>query len=210
MASEEEIHDQYHSSKINDLEKSYLPEGFDGNVYNLSYKWLNIIPKPSGPYKIMEIGAYQGANVCSLMKTYAEHEGSEVHCVDPWFNYDGYREYQREQTTNYSKFLRNIGKLSPKDIQKIYIHRNISQKIIPRFDDEMFDLIYIDGNHHRTYILEDAVHAFRKLKPGGWMIFDDMHDKEVLNDVNSFMNSFGPSFSQSLMAPWSHLLCQKK
>lgn len=210
MSSEQEVHDQYHSSKIDDLEKSYLPEGFDGNVYNLSYKWLDIIPKPSGPYKIMEIGAYQGANVCSLMKTYAEHEGSEVHCVDPWFNYDGYKEYLEEQHTNYSKFLRNIALLTPKDIQKIYIHRDISQKVIPRFDDEIFDLIYIDGNHHRTYILEDAVHSFRKLKPGGWMIFDDMHDKEVAEDVNSFMNSYESSFSQALMAPWSHLLCQKK
>jgi hypothetical protein len=37
----------------------------------------------------------------------------------------------------------------------------------------MKDLIYIDGNHEPEFVLEDGVLCFRKLKKGGYMIFDD-------------------------------------
>ncbi len=200
----------FHSSKIPENEKKYLPQDFDGIVYNMSYKWLEIISKPIGPIKYMEIGAFQGANVCSIMKTYASHPNSEVHCVDPWFNYDGYKEYRTTQETNYSKFLKNISKLDSSDIQKIYIHRDISKNVIPTFKDEYFDIIYVDGNHHRTYVLEDAVLAFRKLKPGGWIIFDDMNHTEVENDVQCFVTSFGSEISNQIITSWCHLLCQRK
>jgi hypothetical protein len=210
MSDDDESNSDFHSSNLkNYVELSLLPEGFDGIIYNLSYKWLEVIPKTDEPIKYLEIGAYQGANVCSLVKTYATHKDSEIHCVDPWFDYDGYNEYKTKQQTNYSKFLRNISKLDPEDIQKIHIHRDLSKNVLPTFKDDMFDMIYIDGNHHRTYVLEDAIHAFRKLKPGGWMIFDDMHHEEVDNDVQCFMTSFGPEFSKQIITPWSHLLCQR-
>jgi hypothetical protein len=36
---------------------------------------------------------------------------------------------------------------------------------IPKFEDNFFDIIYIDGkNHEPEYVLEDAVLSFRKLK----------------------------------------------
>ncbi len=211
MCDDDETNSIYHSSRINDLEKSYLPEGFEGIVYNLSYKWLNIIPKKEDqPIKYLEVGAFQGANICSLMKTYAIHKDSELHCIDPWINYDGYQEYTNSQKTNYSKFLKNISKLSSNDIQKLYIYRNFSKNVIPTFKDDYFDIIFIDGNHHRTYILEDAIHCFRKLKPGGWLIFDDMHNKDVELDVKCFLTSFGPEFETKIITPWGHLMCQRK
>ncbi len=202
--------EKYHSSRIDDNEKKYLPEDFDGAVFNMSYKWLDIIPKSDEPIKYLEIGAFQGANVCSLVKTYATHKDSEIHCVDPWFNYDGYDEYLTTQPTNYSKFMKNISKLDPVDIQKIYIHRDISKNVLPTFKDNYFDMIYVDGNHHRTYVLEDAVHAFRKLKPGGWIIFDDMHDDVVDLDLQCFMTSYGPEFNKKELTSYCHLLCQRK
>ena len=37
----------------------------------------------------------------------------------------------------------------------------------------VFDLIYIDGEHHAASALEDAVLTFPLLKVGGAMVFDD-------------------------------------
>ena len=36
-----------------------------------------------------------------------------------------------------------------------------------------FDLIYIDASHYAPDVLSDAVLAFKLLKPGGILIFDD-------------------------------------
>ncbi|CAN0083622.1 unnamed protein product [Scytosiphon promiscuus] len=37
-----------------------------------------------------------------------------------------------------------------------------------------FDVIYVDGDHGMASVLADAVLAFRLLKVGGFLIFDDM------------------------------------
>jgi len=57
--------------------------------------------------------------------------------------------------------------------EKINVRRGYSNVEIPKFQDDFFDIIYIDGNHEPEYVLEDAVLSFRKLKRGGMMIFDD-------------------------------------
>jgi len=188
------MENRYDYSKINDFEKTQLPEGFQGNVYNLSYKWKTIIPLPTGPIRIMEIGAYHGANVCSYMKTYAEHSDTQIHCVDPWIDYDGYHEYQRKQSCNYLTFITNLSKLSPVDLHKVYLHRGLSENIVPTFLDESFDIIYIDGNHEKRYVLEDAVLSCKKIKKGGWIIFDDMHDREVNEGVQHFLSIYSSYF----------------
>ena len=180
--------DTYDYSKISDFEKSILPNDFKGNVYNLSYKWETIIPCVEEPIKIMEIGAYHGANICSYMKTYARHNNTEIHCVDPWSYYNEYDENSDKQPAkNYSLFLGNISKLSPNDINKIYIHRGLSGDIVPTFKNESFDIIYIDGNHTKRYVLEDSIICLNKIKKGGWIIFDDTHDTEVNEAVQSFL-----------------------
>lgn len=179
--------DQYDYSKASEYEKTLLPQGFIGNVYNLSYKWGKFIPEYETPIKIMEIGVYHGANVCSYMKTYAKNIYTEIHCVDPWIDYEEYPEYQNKQKTNYSIFMNNISKLNPVDLNKIYIHRGFSGNIVSTFQDESFDIIYIDGNHESKYVLEDAVLSFKKLKKGGWLIFDDIHDSFVMNAIQSFL-----------------------
>jgi hypothetical protein len=201
---------QYDYSNISDFEKSQLPEGFKGNVYNISYKWKDVFPVPEGPIKYLEIGAYHGTNICSLMKTYAQHKDTEVHAIDPWFNYDGYVEYLNEQTTNYSLFIQNIGKLAPQDLQKIHIHRGISQNVVPTFSDGYFDIIYIDGNHAPEYALEDAVLSVRKLKSGGWFIIDDWHSEDVRRGIMSFMNVFGSYFESPIVRPGVQLFMRKK
>lgn len=189
MNVEEHLHDYAHAAPE---VQALLPPTFEGTVYTVSNNWLPVVPRQEGPCTILEIGAYHGANVCSLMHTYATHKDSRIHCVDPWHDYAGYSEYQDVQVTNYATFLRNITKLSPVDLNKLYLHRGLSEDIVPTFADEMFDIIYIDGNHETKYILEDAVLSFKKLKPGGWMIFDDMHFDAVRASVDAFFPIYKP------------------
>ena len=181
-------------------EMAYLPLGFKGNVYNMSFKWKEIIKPTNDPIKVLEIGAYHGANVCCLTKTHAIHSDSEIHCVDPWGDYEQYPEYKDQQSTNYSKFIHNISQLHPTDLNKIHIHRMKSEEAWSRFADGMFDIIYIDGNHEKVFVFEDALMSLKKVKKGGWLVFDDAHDAKVMEAIQVFLHLYKDSFHPHVLA----------
>jgi hypothetical protein len=192
------------------MSKDQIATNFIGDIFTLTDNWLPVIPLPKGPIKYMEIGAYYGANICSIMKTYAAAAGSEVHCVDPWRDYDGYPEYKNYQGNIFTGFLTNMSRLSPADNQKLYIHRAFSGEALPTFRDEYFDIIYIDGNHEAPYVLEDAVLAYKKLAPGGWLIFDDFTWDGVRKGFDCFYTTYGPFLENPTVVPGLQCIVQKK
>jgi predicted O-methyltransferase YrrM len=151
-----------------------LPSNFDGTIFRLANNWLNHVDIErfnKRPINYLEIGAFYGGNVISVANTYGSHPESKLYVIDPWEDYHEYPEYKGEHSKIYSTFMENIEKSGKKE--KIHINRGYSRDCIPKFEDEFFDIIYIDGNHEPEFVLEDAVLSFRKLKSGGIMIFDD-------------------------------------
>ena len=147
---------------------------FSGVKYRLADNWFSFIDLnlfTNTPIHYLEIGTFYGANLLSVANTYGKHPGSKLYCIDPWEDYNEYPEYKGQQQSIYDTFVSNISNSGSFD--KIQIHRGFSNVKIPTFRDEMFDIIYIDGNHEPEYVLEDAVLSFRKLKKGGFMVFDD-------------------------------------
>jgi len=147
---------------------------FQGTQYRLADNWFDFIDVnrcQAEPIRYLEIGAFYGANIISVAKTYGSHPGSELYCIDPWEDYQEYPEYKTQQESIYSKFMQNIQNAGAE--QKVKVRRGFSSSEIPKFEDGFFDLIYIDGNHEPEFVLEDAVLSFRKLKKNGIMIFDD-------------------------------------
>ena len=147
---------------------------FDGVQYRLADNWfhhINLYEYNNKPIRYLEIGTFYGANLLSVANTYGAHPESKMYCIDPWEDYAEYSEYKNEQTNIYSKFMNNVENSGVKE--KVVINRGYSNAVIPTFEDDFFDIIYIDGNHEPEYVLEDAVLSFRKLKVGGMMIFDD-------------------------------------
>lgn len=144
---------------------------FEGVSYRMADCWFNTVPMPSGPIRYLEIGTFYGANLFSVGRSYAAHPESKMYCIDPWIDYSDYPEYKHRQETVYDTFMRNLDTSGQKE--KITVIRGFSHVEIPKFEDDFFDIVYIDGNHEPEYVLEDAVLAFRKLKVGGYMIFDD-------------------------------------
>ena len=147
---------------------------FEGVNYRLADNWfstINLNEYKDRQIRYLEIGTFYGANIISVANSYGLHKDSELYCIDPWEDYEGYPEYKKQQQTIYNTFMNNIEKSGLNN--KININRGYSNNIVPTFQDEFFDIIYIDGNHEPEYVLEDAVLSFRKLKVGGIMIFDD-------------------------------------
>ena len=147
---------------------------FKGTKYRLADNWLyhlKVDKYKDRPINYLEIGVFYGANLLSVANTYGLHPDSKLYGVDPWEDYDEYPEYKEQQSKIYDSFITNLQNSGVQD--KVVLHRGYSNLEIPKFQDEFFDIIYIDGNHEPEYVLEDAVLSFRKLKKEGIMIFDD-------------------------------------
>jgi SAM-dependent methyltransferase len=157
-----------------ELKENLKNNGFTGTAFRLCDNWYSFIDLSNcknKPINYLEIGANYGANLLSVAKTYGQHENSKLFCIDPWEDYNEYNEYKEKQKSIYEQFAENVYYSGHKD--KIFIMKGYSHKEIFRFDDNYFDIIYIDGNHEPEFVLEDAILSFRRLKKEGIMIFDD-------------------------------------
>ena len=169
-------------------------KNFKGTQYRLANNWfnhVNINDYKDKPINYLEIGTFYGANILSVAYTYGLHNDSKLYCIDPWEDYAEYPEYKNEQALIYNTFIENIEKSGVKD--KLIINRGYSNNKIPTFEDNFFDIIYIDGNHEPEYVLEDAVLSFRKLKVNGIMIFDDYGwggPDLTQRGIDGFLNGF--------------------
>tara|TARA_R110000868_G_scaffold4521_3_gene28427 strand:+ start:441 stop:1013 length:573 start_codon:yes stop_codon:yes gene_type:complete len=151
-----------------------MSDKFTGVSYRLADNWhthIHLNNYKDRPINYLEIGTFYGANLLSVASSYGLHNESKLHCIDPWDDYAEYPEYKSQQATIYKTFMDNVEKSRYKD--KVQVHRGFSNVEIPKFEDNFFDIIYIDGNHEPEFVLEDAVLAFRKLKKDGIMVFDD-------------------------------------
>jgi SAM-dependent methyltransferase len=145
---------------------------FKGVAYRLANKWFPYVtPDSSKPIKYAEVGAFYGANMVSVAETYGLHPDSTLIAIDPWTDYVDYPEYKGEQMTIFNAFTQNMEACGLSE--RVTVKRGYSHEVLPTLEDDSFDIIYIDGNHEPEYVLEDAVLAFRKLKVGGRLIFDD-------------------------------------
>jgi len=154
-------------------------------VYNLHLKEMK-----NKPLKYCEIGVFYGVNFITVEKTYGCHPDSQLVAIDPWLEYNEYPEYKDQDMNNiYETALENM-KINDVDMNKVKIIRDFSHKGIINFEDNYFDLIYIDGNHEPYAIIEDLVLCFRKLKPEGIIICDDTHDEKIKNVVVNFIEFY--------------------
>lgn len=57
--------------------------------------------------------------------------------------------------------------------QRVSVHQGLSHEVLKSFPDAYFDWIYIDADHSHAGVVRDANAAASKVKPGGYIIFND-------------------------------------
>ncbi len=151
---------------------------FEGNARPF---WEQLIPGLQIT-SALEIGSYEGASACFLVDRIAAHAPLTLHCVDTWaggIEHQGDGSATADMDAVEERFHRNIQRAirraaHPVDLR---IHKGRSDACLSELlaigGRGSLDFIYVDGSHQAPDVLCDAVLAFRLLKVGGHLVFDD-------------------------------------
>lgn len=143
-----------------------FPNWFIGQQYNFENHLTHLAGQPN--LKFLQIGAYTGDASVWLCENILTDKTSWLYDVDTWkgsaeqehekINFDQVFEYYEERLGIFKSTIR----------LKMTSDEYFSGKIETRFD-----FIYIDGDHTSHQVGKDAENAWKLLKPGGIMAFDD-------------------------------------
>ena len=139
--------------------------------------------RPSGTVRVLEVGTWAGTSAVTWAKTLqALGRSGQVTCVDTWASYidlgvntdDIYTEMDRLAKSGEIKklFDHNVRTSGVSDLIRVKI--GASQKILPRFRERSFDLIYIDGDHDYRSVRSDIINAKRLIREHGVICGDDL------------------------------------
>jgi predicted O-methyltransferase YrrM len=159
--------------------------------------WDAIRAANANPSRILEIGAFEGRSTCKMIALFAAHTPIALTCIDTWEGAIIHTE--RVQSEHEERFDRNvalaIGRAThPVEFRKIKADSFLGlASLVHHGESGTFDWIYLDASHKASDVLGDAVAAFRLLKSGGILVFDDYLWTDPLQHGGSVMDTPKPA-----------------
>lgn len=140
--------------------------------------------KPIDNISIVEIGSYCGDSGRILAKNFPN---GIINCVDPWTSY----------TEDCSTFDLHRQALELKEAELLFDdmskeYTNVIKNKISSIEysktvqDESIDMVYIDGNHQYSSIVEDLENWSKKVRTGSYVAGHDYSWDSVKRAVNDF------------------------
>ena len=153
---------------------------FTTNWFEINGKqvWDSLIPQVK-PSKVLEIGSYEGESTCYIINFLEDKKNAELHCIDTW---DGAIEQKNREVDMLEverRFDHNTNLALSKSKNSINFNKLkgksdiILSKLLIEKKENYFDFVYVDGSHQATDVLFDAVMAFKLVRVGGVIAFDD-------------------------------------
>lgn len=136
---------------------------------------------------ICEIGVFKG----DFSKFIKENlNPSELHLIDVFEGQacSGDKDGNNILWTNLNEEYENLKNYFLND-KTVKIHKGRSFDILNNFNDNYFDLIYIDGDHSYEGVKLDLENSFKKVKNGGYICGHDYTSEKfegVVNAVDEF------------------------
>lgn len=118
----------------------------DCRVAASRYDLIKLLPAGG---RIVEVGSFKGAFARSILNSCRP---SELHLIDLDFA---------------------LLDATLRDDPRVRRHRGRSHEVLAGFPDEHFDWVYIDADHSFLGTHRDAEAAASKVKPGGYLVFND-------------------------------------
>lgn len=129
--------------------------------------------------RFLQIGAFTGDASVWLLENVLTGKGSFLVDVDTWegsdepehaaFEWASVEAVYDQRTSDWQPAEHNSGAVAAWLVK----FKGTSEQFFRTLTPDEYDFIYIDGDHTAPGVLSDAVSAFRALKPGGLLAFDD-------------------------------------
>lgn len=151
-------------------------------VYQHNYELKDSWPPPK--LKMLEIGSYMGEStfIFGVSDVFLE-----IHCIDP---FEGHEKFNLDNNYDWN-FVEEQFKINTRFFNTINLHKNYSNKVINKFDDDYFDFIYIDASHRYEDVKRDIQTFLPKLKKNGIMAGHDYHEEKWPGVTNAVNEVFG-------------------
>ncbi len=151
----------------------------DWFTHNIASWETQLQPYVNQPVHGLEIGSFEGMSACWLLDHLLTHPQAKLTCIDLFFQESF--EANVRLTGSAQKLIKQIGD---------------SHQILAKLPSETYDFIYIDGCHLADHVRRDAELAWRLLKVGGILIFDDYQyidgnhpGQETYRGINAFLET---------------------
>jgi FkbM family methyltransferase len=177
----------YKPIKTSDTENViFAMEGFTQDWNSEFKKNTKGLPKVSFA---LEIGCFEGLTTNYICDNLLLPEGRII-CVDPLT--DEYLPGHKDNNLFVGQFERFTRNTKGKPVELV---RKKSREAFKELENYLFDFIYIDGDHTEEAVYLDGVFAFKHLRPGCFMLFDDYkwHD-ETQRGIDRFLKTFKGRF----------------
>ena len=137
--------------------------------------WELMVGKLAGKsgLKVLEIGSWEGRSTCWMIDHLLTDAAARITCIDTFLGsveHPGLYDAALTQSVE-ERFDRNIARTGhPEKVRKLV---GKSQSALRSLVPNSFHLVYIDGSHIASDVLEDAMLSWRLVKVGGLIVFDD-------------------------------------
>lgn len=143
-------------------------------VINKDYARDRVLERVPQGAVCLEIGVWKGDFSHQIIETV---KPKKFYLVDPWEFLPNYHnrwyggkkaKSQKDMDRVYSQV-----KLRFRGQKAVTIYRNKSEEVVKKFRKEMFDFVYIDGDHSYEFVKKDLITYFPLIKKGGILAGDD-------------------------------------
>jgi len=165
------------------------------------------------PITYLEVGVFEGMSLCWMTEHVLTHTESVGIGVDPWLITVKLSEDEMEAVMNRAED--NVSIANEGRNKNTLLIRGSSVEVLRRMafgrrgylgiKPRVVDLMMIDGDHNRLGAYDDACMALKLVRPGGWILFDDVeNDRPKADHVRDALDMFLAEFRDSVHMVWKH------
>ncbi len=140
------------------------------------------------PEKIVEIGVYGGKSLIPMACALRANGHGKIYGIDPWDTQASLQGVMHPSNIAHWSWVDHPALMNTLIVKRkqfnledyMVLIRNTSEKADLIYD---IDILHVDGNHSEVTSYLDVTKWVPLMKPGGWIIFDDMTWSE--NNTNT-------------------------